>query len=583
MSQGVSIQLEDLTRTWQRIIAVDVEDETQARRGRLFNSLMIVATGVSILVGLTVFFAGQRGVLPALRDVNTALLFPIGFLGLNGLCFALVKRGYVKVVIRVYVWVSFLIILLGSALLSGAQSVAWILLFWPVTLAGTLLKPQDSIHFSLIALVFYILTGVVQRTGLYEPLITSSPESFRFIGLALTWLMLITIGGVVNSVNVRSFRTTVDQLERTTQALDRARGEMEQQVRERTQELRTRAEQFEAIAELSRISVGIRDLQTLLDTAVNLIAERLDFYHVGLFFLDPDAEWVTLQAASSEGGQRMLARAHRLRVGQQGIVGYVAETGLPRFAFDVGQDRTWFSTPELPNTRSEMALPLISSDRMIGVLDIQTERPAAFDEGDVARLRVLAGTIAVSIDNVRLLEEMQDTLARLERYQEEDAVRAWRQALSRRGMAMEYSYVSGRLREGTDGSSLDGENRGQDRVVQEETEDGKHRLIAPVTVSGQHLGALTFERAGAWSDDSIRLVESVVGQLDLALNNARLLEQTRLQATQEAARGEIVGRMRALTSTDAILRSAAEELGRALRVDRSRIQLVTFTDSGGRG
>jgi GAF domain-containing protein len=394
--------------------------------------------------------------------------------------------------------------------------------------------------------------------------------------------MLITIAGIVNFVNVSTLRSTVSELEETTLVLDQARNEMEEEVSARTQELRTRAEQFQAIAELSRIAVGIRDMETLLSTAVTLIAEQLDFYHVGLFLLDANDDWVTLQAASSEGGQQMLARSHRLRVGQEGIVGYVAETGLPRFAFDVGEDRTWFSTPELPETRSEMALPLISSGRMIGVLDIQTREPAAFDEGDVARLRVLAGTVAVAIDNVELFEDMQETLARLERYQEQDAVRAWRQALSRRNMSLDYAYASGRVRAGG-GPEIPGEAaREEGRVVQEETEDGRYRLVAPVYVSGQRLGSLTFERSGPWSDDSLRLVESVVGQLDLALNNARLLEQTRLQANQEAARGEIVGRMRALTSTDAILRSAAEELGRALQVERSRIQLVTFAEPGGR-
>jgi GAF domain-containing protein len=586
MSNSIRVRMDRLLRVclrvWQQFVAVDVEDEALARRGTLFNNLMVLATFVSTVVALAVFMAGRRGVLPGIRAVNQALIFPVGFLLLNALCFVLVKQGTIDIVVKAYVWISFLAILFGASLLSGAQSVAWILLFWPITLASTLLKPRDGIYFSLIGLGFYGLTGLVQRAGLYEPIILSSPESFRFIGLGLTWLMLITTGGFVNFVNVRSLRTTVSELEQTSRALDRARSEMEDEVRERTRELRTRAEQFQAIAELSRMTVGIRDLQTLLDTAANLIAEQLNFYHVGLFFMDPSGDWVTLQSASSEGGKRMLARAHRLRVGQQGIVGYVAETGLPRFAFDVGEDRTWFSTPELPETRSEMALPLISSDRMIGVLDIQTERPAAFDEGDVARLRVLAGTLAVAIDNVRLFEEMQETLAQLERYQEEDAVRAWRQALSRRRMSLGYSYISGRVRERQSDLSLDGVDQGEGRVIQEETEAGNYRLTAPVYVSGQRLGALTFKRSGPWSDESVRLVESVVEQLDLALNNARLLEQTRLQATQEAARGEIVGRMRALTSTDAILRSAAEELGRALQVESSRIQLVTFEDSGGR-
>jgi len=564
------------------LIAVDLEQDHLARRGELFNKLMVVATLVSIIVSVMVLIAGRRDVFPVTQDVNQAVLFPVGFVLLNGLGFALVKRGYVQVVVRAYVWISFVAILLGAALLSGAQSVAWILLFWPVTLAGTLLKPRDGLHFSVIALGFYVIAWLAQRAGLYQPLIASSAESFRFIGLGLTWLMLITIAGIVNFVNVSTLRLTVSELEETTQALDRARSEMEEEVEARTQELRTRAEQFQAIAELSRVAVGIRDMETLLSTAVDLIAEQLGFYHVGLFLLEADDDWIALQAASSEGGKRMLARSHRLRVGQEGIVGYVAETGLPRFAFDVGEDRTWFSTPELPETRSEMALPLISSGRMIGVLDIQTREPAAFDEGDVARFRVVAGTVAVALDNVELFEDMQETLAHLERYQEQDAVRAWRQALSRRNMSVDYAYASGRVREGAGGARLDETAREEGRVVQEETEDGRYRLAAPVYVSGQRLGSLTFERSGAWSDDSVRLVESVVGQLDLALNNARLLEQTRLQANQEAARGEIVGRMRALTSTDAILRSAAEELGRALQVERSRIQLVTFAEPGGR-
>ena len=277
----------------------------------------------------------------------------------------------------------------------------------------------------------------------------------------------------------------------------------------------------------------------------------------------------------------MLARGHRLRVGQQGIVGYVAAAGSPRVALDVEIDSTWVENPDLPETRSEMALPLKVAGEVIGVLDIQSEEPAAFTEEDVETLQILADSVAVAIRNAQLLEAMRETLDRLQRYQEQDALRAWRQALARRGLVLAYDYQGKgtvtRRRSTEFPHAVAGEPlNALQRVDRHVTADGRHLLLAPITVGGRRLGVLSFERAEPWTDESVRLVEAVVGQLDLALDNARLLEETRLRATQEAARSQIVSRVRALASTDAILRSAAEELGKALQVERSRIQLVHF-------
>jgi len=214
------------------------------------------------------------------------------------------------------------------------------------------------------------------------------------------------------------------------------------------------------------------------------------------------------------------------------------------------------------------------------------------------------------------VQEIRTAMERLERYQAADAVQGWQRSLARKGSQIGYVYAGGETQRrdpgwrgeaahplgGVDGqtwqepgdepSSLNGSvsdpwdpARGagpseQDRptevkeVTQQLTEDGRYLLLAPVRAAGRDLGVMSFERRKPWSDEALHLVRAVMAQLDLALENARLLEDTRLRATQEAARGEIVARIRATTSTDAILRNAAEELGRALQVDRSRIQLV---------
>jgi putative methionine-R-sulfoxide reductase with GAF domain len=94
-------------------------------------------------------------------------------------------------------------------------------------------------------------------------------------------------------------------------------------------------------------------------------------------------DYAVLSAANSEGGQKMLERNHKLRVGQVGIVGYVAGAGKPRIALDTGSDAIYFNNPDLPETRSEMALPLIQTGgQIVGVLDIQSIEPNAFNPED---------------------------------------------------------------------------------------------------------------------------------------------------------------------------------------------------------
>jgi GAF domain-containing protein len=316
-------------------------------------------------------------------------------------------------------------------------------------------------------------------------------------------------------------------------------------------------------------------MQELLNTAVHLIAERLGYDHVGIFFVDPHGEWAVLRAASSEGGQRMLARGHRLQVGRQGIVGYVAATGLPRLAFSVGEDAVWFNNPDLPDTQSEMSLPLIARGQTtIGVLDIQTHVAAAFTEEDVTVLHILADGIAVAIANALSLEETTAALARLERYQEQDALRAWRQALSRRQMQVGYTFDSGFVYPVQIDTADAATAQAITDVTTQVTDTGQHLLLAPIRVQNRNVGVLSFEKSAPWTEEQIQLARFVVEQLDLALDNARLLEETRLRANQERARSDIVGRVRAMTSTDAILRNAARELGLALQVERSRIQLL---------
>ncbi|MBN2147192.1 MAG: GAF domain-containing protein, partial [Anaerolineales bacterium] len=230
----------------------------------------------------------------------------------------------------------------------------------------------------------------------------------------------------------RSLYAMTNQL-RTTQM------NLERDVESRTSELSRRTGQLEAAAEVAREAAAIRNLDELLTQVTLLIFERFKFYHVGIFLVDEARKYVILRAANSEGGKRMLQRGYQLRLGQEGIVGWVANAGRPRVAFDVGADRQYFKNPDLPQTRSEAALPLRIRERVIGVLDVQSTESSAFVPEDIGVLQIMADQIALAVENTRLFEETQQTIQAMNRLYGQQTQEAWQKYLSEHPVAFRYT------------------------------------------------------------------------------------------------------------------------------------------------
>lgn len=561
---------------WEWLVSIDTSDADDARLGHLFNTLMVLSVFVAFSLSFSFIVAGLLlGYFEDLFDMWVGATLSGAFIVLSGLCFVMAKRGHLRAVIPWYVWSNYLSILLAVFLFDGFRSPGWLIFFWPVMLAGTLLEPGDAVRMSLGVLVFYGLIYALEALGYYVPPFHFSSDNFRFMSLSYGLTLLVSSAGIVNYLNMQNQNRAFKRLHQTTEALEETQRGLESRVAERTVELQFRVEQLQAIAELSRATSAGLDLQRLLDTTVVLIAERLTYDHVAVFLIDPEDAWVILSSSSSEGGKQMMANGFRLKVGRQGVVGFVAQTSLPRIAFNTGEDAAWFDYPDLPHMKSELALPLIAHGKTIGVLDIQMKRESAFVEDDIKVVHILADSIAAAIINARSLDETREALDRLARYQEEDTFLAWRQALARRNMEIDYVYTSGLVNQIAPGDArIENVDRNISAITTQVTPEGRHLLLTPLRIQDHSVGVFSFERTAPWSDDDVQLTEFVIDQLELALDNARLLEQTRLAARQERARSEIVARVRALSTTDAILRTAAEELGRALKVERSRIQLL---------
>ncbi|MGD1993887.1 MAG: GAF domain-containing protein [Anaerolineae bacterium] len=287
-------------------------------------------------------------------------------------------------------------------------------------------------------------------------------------------------------------------------------GSLEERVAERTRDLEHRTAQLEAASQVAQAAAAIRDVDRLLDATVHLISDRFGFYHAGIFLLDEAGQFAVLRAASSQGGQRMLSRGHRLKVGEVGIVGYAAGVGEARIALDVGADAVYFNNPDLPETRSEMAVPMKVRDEVIGVLDVQAKESGTFSEDDIAMLQTLANQVALAIENARLLEEAEERLREVNLLLGGQSRSGWHKLSTERP---EWGYAY----DGTDVVPISSGRKDEPGA----------ELAVPLRVREDAIGQLKVMLDGReLSPSELEVVEAVVEEASVALENARLFYET---------------------------------------------------------
>ena len=393
--------------------------------------------------------------------------------------------------------------------------------------------------------------------------------------------VMITLVGVV-LVLLAQFRDTREQLrfeEIRTANLKLAdiTTNLEQRVNERTLELEQankqatrRASQLHAITELSETIAELQDLNEILPATTRLIKEYFGFYHVGIFLIDAAREYAVLQAANSTGGKRMLQRQHRLRLGT-GVVGFAAQTGQPRIALDVGADAVFFDNPDLPETRSEAALPLRARGETIGILDVQSTEAGAFTTEDLQILTTLANQVTIALENARLLTETRAALAQVQEVYDEFTRAEWSRTIARAEQPG-FRYHAGRIEmmEIALGSPevIDAVQKGLVATRSSNGSEPKRSTIAvPVKVRGETIGVIHVESSDpsrAWHEDDISLVQAVADRAAFAMENARLFQDARRRAAKEQTISEATTRISSALNIENILLTTAEELERVL-------------------
>jgi GAF domain-containing protein len=453
-------------------------------------------------------------------------------------------------------------------------------------LAGIFFDRRASIAALGLVTVTMIGFGGVFSLGLLTiPENPTTAEPSRWIAGTLALLLMGLLMVVSLDFLVSRLATALGQSRSLVQTLDEQRGHLEEQVAERTLDLAHRGAQLEAAAQVAREAARIRDVEQLLVETANLISEHFCFYHTGLFLLDAAGEYAVLRAASSPGGRRMLAKGHRLRVGKEGIVGHATGGKQARIALDVGEDAVFFDNPDLPRTRSEVALPLMVGDEVLGALDVQSIDRQAFSEQDVTVLQTMADQVAIAISNARLVRRVQQSLETERRAYGQMTLEAWR-TLIRTGIGSGQRYdPQGILPAGSawpqtmveamkEGSSVAGG-------------DGPGATLAvPLRVRGQVIGVLDAHKpvgTGEWTEEEISLFQALVEQLEMALDSARLYQDAQRRAMEDRLVGEVTAHLRATMDVDAVLQTAVREVGSALGIERVELRLQTPRSGDGQG
>lgn len=390
--------------------------------------------------------------------------------------------------------------------------------------------------------------------------------------------------------------TLAETINRMTSQLQDTYNNLERRIAERTVDLEisrrqteARAAQLLAIGEISKIINTEQELSILLPLITRLVSERFNFYHVGIFLIDDAQQYAVLQAANSSGGQNMLKRGHKLKVGESGIVGYVAKAGAPRIALDVGQDAIFFNNPDLPNTRSEVALPLKVRDEIIGVLDVQSEKPGAFTQEDTNVFNILADQVAIALENTKLFEQTQRALDEVRAAYQRNLQEGWKVFGQEEGTIGYYQTVSGgkKLSKPMNLEEINQSMyRGEVLEFHPDGKTGEPTLVVPIKLREQIIGVMHIKspsRDRLWTASEINLTEAVSERLSLALENARLIQESQRQVIKEQAISEITGRIGSSINLDNVLLTAVEELGRTIPGSEVTIKLKNDSQNDGNG
>lgn len=436
---------------------------------------------------------------------------------------------------------------------------------------------ESALSFALIAISVALLAGVVgayfaRRLAAPVRDLTDTASSVAAGNLHLR-------AKAEGSLEVRQLADAFNQM--TSQLNDLIQS-LEGRVVARTRRL-------EIVAALSERLVAILEVDQLLNELVNWIKESFGYYHAHVYLVDEQAQKLIMTAGAGEVGLQMKAQGHSIKLdAPTSLVARAARTKEVVQVNNVREAEDWLPNPLLPNTYSEMAVPIILEGQVVGVLDVQQDTIAGLDESDASLLRSLANQAAVALRNARLFAEVESALADARAVQARYIEESW-DKIQLRSQETERLYI----RPGAPDLSEENLTEAKQQALRQEhpalialqSGASTQSIVAPVVLGKNKIGALQLhqtesDKTRTWTKDDLALVEIILDQVAQTAENLRLFDETRRRADYERLAGEITQKIRQAPSLEMLAQTAAEALSEVLDVPTGLVSLNVMSPQG---
>jgi len=519
----------------------------------------------SLVLGILVLF-------PALSSAEQSTLLKILFItsyAITGIV-TVISFSYT---VRISVFLlSFYALGVGELLRYGILGDATFFFIAVIVLTTLFLSPRVGIFATVGTTLTVLLVGILM---LSDALIPIAP--FTSKAIILDWVtggaMPIMVGMIVILGFQRletAFFNSQKQIDEDINTIRDERNNLERRVIERTQQLHR-------VNEIGRTITAILDPDQLVTRAAQLIGDEFECYHTAIFLTDASGQWAELKAATGEAGKVLLENRHHVDINGKSTVGVVIRTKQPYIVSDTKLEAeqseghiepyTHFSwhgisisaqfsrseNPLLPYTRSQIIVPLIIGEHVIGALEMHAAKEGVFLQQDADTYQNMANQVAIALENSRLFTEAQQSIREMSATQQQYLQEMWQSLAEERN----FEYTVG---------SEDLEN------IQE--------LDIPLILRDQIIGQIKMTNTDTWTPEQKKLTESIATQAALALENARLVEDSQSIAMRERLASEITAKIWASTNLDSILQTTVRELGRALDASEVNIEVSMDGDDG---
>lgn len=387
------------------------------------------------------------------------------------------------------------------------------------------------------------------------PLFLTAQPGRLVSGLLNTIVYALITGSVVFSLLywASSFRRDILSRSAAMDEIEHTRADMEKTFTAQSQNLDRRLNQLKVVSKINHSIATQVFSEEMLQNVVDLMADTLNLYYAGIFLIEPSRQYAVLRAGSGVAGRRMLANAHRLPIGGLSMIGWCVANQQPRIALNVQNESNRYVNPNLPETQSELALPILGPTHILGAMSIQSTNAEAFDDTDIAIFQSIADSIGVALENSDLLEKSRKDFQEISLLTRGYIQSAWQEELAIHGK-LEFQYTN--------------------PAFSPSNWVGRHKMDVPVNLRGQRIGNLKITTAAPPSNEDVTFIHEIVSQMAISLESARLQEETQRAAAQQQKVNDLSAHLAKTPRINDILQTAVRELGQLAAVDEVFIQLT---------